>query len=81
MALRTAEKYVTDLKKLQKEIYMFGEKLDDWTEHPIIKASINAQKVGFELAQLERIPGCYDNGVHLDRRKDQQVCAVAHKHR
>jgi 4-hydroxybutyryl-CoA dehydratase/vinylacetyl-CoA-Delta-isomerase len=53
MALRKAEQYVTDLKKLQKEIYMFGEKLDDWTEHPIIKASINAQKVGFELAQLE----------------------------
>jgi len=53
MALRTPEQYESDLRKLDKEIYMFGEKLDDWTEHPIIKSAINAQKVGFELAQLE----------------------------
>lgn len=53
MALRTPEQYVKDLKKQRKEIYMFGEKLEDWTEHPIIKSEIKQLMVGFELAQLD----------------------------
>jgi 4-hydroxybutyryl-CoA dehydratase/vinylacetyl-CoA-Delta-isomerase len=53
MGLRTPEQYESDLRKQEKEIYMFGEKLDDWANHPIIKSTINAQKVGFKLAQSE----------------------------
>lgn len=53
MALRTPEQYLEDLKKQQKEIYMFGEKLEDWTEHPIIKSEIKQIMKTFELAQLD----------------------------
>lgn len=53
MALRTPEQYLEDLKKQQKEIHMFGQKLEDWTEHPIIKSEIRQLMVGFELAQLD----------------------------
>lgn len=53
MGLRTPQEFVASLKKLDKQIYMFGEKLEDWTEHPIIKSEIRQLMKTFELAQLD----------------------------
>lgn len=54
MGLRKPEEYVEDLKKQRREIYAFGTRIDgDWTEHPIVKPVINANKLPFELSQRD----------------------------
>ena len=39
--LMTGEQYIESLRKLNTRVYMFGEKIDNWVDHPIIRPSIN----------------------------------------
>ena len=41
MALMTAQEYIESLRKLKTRVYMFGEKIDNWVDHPMIRPSIN----------------------------------------
>lgn len=49
--MKTREEYIESLKKLNLEVYLLGEKVDDPTEHPIIKPSMNSVAMTYELAQ------------------------------
>ncbi len=51
MALMTAKEYIDSLRKLNTRVYMFGEKIDDWVDHPIIRPSINCVAMTYALAQ------------------------------
>ncbi|MFZ5595908.1 MAG: 4-hydroxyphenylacetate 3-hydroxylase family protein [Bacillota bacterium] len=50
MALKTAGEYLDSLRKLNMTVYMFGEKVDNIVDHPIIRPSINAVAKSYELA-------------------------------
>lgn len=41
MALKTGAEYIEDLKKMKPAVYNLGEKVEDITQDPIIKPSIN----------------------------------------
>jgi 4-hydroxybutyryl-CoA dehydratase/vinylacetyl-CoA-Delta-isomerase len=47
----TGEQYVESLRKLNTKVYMFGQKIDNWVDHPIIRPSINCVKMTYDLAQ------------------------------
>lgn len=47
----TAAEYVESLRKLHTKVYMFGEKIDNWVDHPIIRPSINSVAMTYALAQ------------------------------
>lgn len=49
--LMTGEQYIESLRKLKTRVYMFGEKIDNWVDHPIIRPSINCVAMTYELAQ------------------------------
>ena len=51
MPLMTANEYIESLRKLNTRIYMFGEKIDNWVDHPMIRPSINCVAMTYELAQ------------------------------
>ncbi|MDR2610508.1 MAG: 4-hydroxyphenylacetate 3-hydroxylase family protein [Clostridiales Family XIII bacterium] len=51
MALMTGEQYIESLRKLNTQVYMFGQKIDNWVDHPIIRPSINCLKMTYDLAQ------------------------------
>lgn len=51
MALMTAKEYIDSLRKLKTRVYMFGEKIDNWVDHPIIRPSINCVAMTYSLAQ------------------------------
>ena len=51
MALMTGEQYIESLRKLKTRVYMFGEKIDNWVDHPIIRPSINCVAMTYDLAQ------------------------------
>jgi 4-hydroxybutyryl-CoA dehydratase/vinylacetyl-CoA-Delta-isomerase len=50
MALMTGEQYIESLRKLNTKVYMFGQKIDNWADHPIIRPSINCLKLTYDLA-------------------------------
>lgn len=51
MALMTAAEYIESLRKLKTRVYMFGEKIDNWVDHSIIRPSINCVAMTYALAQ------------------------------
>ncbi len=53
MTLMTGEQYIESIKKLDLQIYMFGEKVKDPTNNPILKPSLNSVRMTYDLAQKE----------------------------
>ncbi len=49
--MKTREEYVESLRKLNFEVYMFGERMTNVVDHPIVKPSMNAVAATYELAQ------------------------------
>ena len=50
MALKTPEEFVQSIADLHLQIYLFGEKIDDYVDHPVIRPSINCIAMTYELA-------------------------------
>lgn len=48
--MKTKEEYIASLRKLKLEAYMFGERVKDVVDHPIIRPSVNAMAATYELA-------------------------------
>ncbi|RPI28815.1 MAG: 4-hydroxybutyryl-CoA dehydratase, partial [Actinomycetota bacterium] len=51
MPLKTPEEFVQSLADLDLQIYLFGDKVDDWVNHPVIRPSINCIAMTYELAR------------------------------
>ncbi|WP_455127152.1 4-hydroxyphenylacetate 3-hydroxylase family protein [Pseudoramibacter alactolyticus] len=51
MALMTGDQYVESLRKLKTRMYIFGERVENWVDHPIVRPSINSIKMTYDLAQ------------------------------
>lgn len=52
MALMTGDQYVESIKKLKMQIYLFGEKIDNPVNNPILRPSLNSVKATYDLAQM-----------------------------
>lgn len=50
MALMNGAEYKESLRKLKPVVYIFGEKIDNPVDHPIVKPSQNAMAATYELA-------------------------------
>lgn len=50
MALMTGEQYIESLRKLNTRVYMFGEKIENWVDHPMIRPSINCVAETYDAA-------------------------------
>lgn len=50
MAMKTGKEYIESLRKLNLNVYMFGEKVESPVDHPIIIPSMNAVAVTYDLA-------------------------------
>jgi 4-hydroxybutyryl-CoA dehydratase/vinylacetyl-CoA-Delta-isomerase len=37
--LMTGEQYIESLRKLNTRVYLFGEKIENWVDHPMIRPS------------------------------------------
>jgi len=51
MALMTGAQYIESLKKLDTKVYLFGEEVKNWVDHPMIRPSIDCLAMTYELAQ------------------------------
>lgn len=77
MALMTGAQYIESLRKLNTRVYMFGEKIENWVDHPIIRPSINCVAVTYDLAQDPQYEGLMTTTSHLTGHK---INRFAHIH-
>lgn len=52
MALMTGEAYVESMRKMKLNVYMFGEKVENPIDNPILRPSLNSVKATYDLAQM-----------------------------
>ena len=57
MALMTGEQYIESIRKLNMEIYMFGEKIENPVDDPILRPSLNSVRMTYDLAQDPQYEG------------------------
>ena len=50
MPMKTREEYIESLRQMKKQVYMFGEKLDNVVDNPVIRPSLNAIALTYELS-------------------------------
>lgn len=48
--MKTREEYIESLKQLNLQVYLMGELVEDPTEHPMIRPSLNSVAMTYELA-------------------------------
>jgi len=51
MTLMTRQQYIESLRKLNLNVYMFGERVENPVDHPMIKPSMNSVAMTYEMAQ------------------------------
>ena len=49
--MKTKEEYFDSLRELKLEVYMFGERVGNTVDHPVIRPSANAMAATYELAR------------------------------
>ena len=81
MALMTAQEYVESLRKLNTRVYMFGEKIENWVDHPMIRPSINCVAMTYALAQDPQVRGADDCQVQPYGPHHQPLHPPASVHR
>jgi len=53
MAIKTGEDYINSLRGRKLKIYLFGELVENYVEHPMIRPSINAVAETYDIAVRE----------------------------
>lgn len=53
MPLKTPAEYIESIRKLKRTVYLFGQKIENTVDHPIIKPSLNAVAMTYALAHKE----------------------------
>ncbi|MFX1499174.1 MAG: 4-hydroxyphenylacetate 3-hydroxylase N-terminal domain-containing protein, partial [Promethearchaeota archaeon] len=64
MTLKTPQEYLKSIKR-PVNLYLFGEKITEFWNHPIIKPSINTVMKIYELAQNEKYKDLMTAKSHL----------------
>ena len=69
MALMTGEQYVESIRKMNMQIYMFGEKIENPVGHPILRPSLNSVKMTYDLASMPEYEDLMTATSHITGEK------------
>lgn len=51
--MMTSEQYIESMRKMHIRVYLFGKKIDNPVDHPIIRPSLNSVAMTYKLAQMD----------------------------
>lgn len=74
MALMTGEQYVESIRKMNMQIYMFGEKVKSAVDNPILRPSLNSVKATYDLAQMPEYEDLMTATSNLTGEKINRFC-------
>jgi 4-hydroxybutyryl-CoA dehydratase/vinylacetyl-CoA-Delta-isomerase len=67
--MKTKQEYIDSLRKLNMEVYMFGKKVENVVDHPIIRPSLNSLAATFEFAEKPEYEDLMTATSHLTGKK------------
>ncbi len=78
MALMTGEEYIESIRKLNMEIYMFGKRVENPVDDPILRPSLNSVRMTYDLAQM---PEYEDIMTAVSPETGKRINRFTHIHR
>ena len=75
MALKTREEYLESIRRLNLPVYVMGERVEN-VDHPIIRPSINAVGVTYEIAQDPQYEDLATTRSHISGNKINRFCHI-----
>ncbi len=78
MALMTGEQYIESMRKLNLQVYMFGEKIENPVDNPILRPSLNSVRMTYDLAQM---PEYQDLMTAVSPETGERINRFTHIHR
>ncbi|MGY0375061.1 4-hydroxyphenylacetate 3-hydroxylase family protein [Clostridium sp. JNZ J1-5] len=76
MSLMSGEQYIESLRKLNLEVYMFGERIESPVDHPILSPSANSVKATYDLAQMPEYEDLMLATSHLTGKKINRFTTI-----
>lgn len=77
MPLMTGEQYIESIRKLNMQVYMFGKKVENPVDNPILRPSLNSVRMTYDLAQM---PEHQDLMTAVSNLTGQRVNRFTHIH-
>ncbi len=77
MNLLSSEQYLDSLRRMNPKVYLFGKKVDDVVDHPVIRPSVNAVAKSYELAND---PGCENLMIATSSLTGNKINRFTHLH-
>ncbi len=72
--MMNAKEYIDSLRQLNTRVYLFGEKITNWVDHPLIRPSINCVAMTYALAQDPQYQDLMTATSNLTGRKINRFC-------
>ncbi|MCC8127000.1 MAG: 4-hydroxyphenylacetate 3-hydroxylase family protein [Clostridiales bacterium] len=69
MALMTGEQYIESIRKMNMQVYMFGKKIENPVDDPILRPSLNSVRMTYDLAQMPEYEDLMTATSHLTGHK------------
>ena len=67
--MKTAQEYIKSIQELNLEVYMFGERVQNPSENPILRPSLNSVRMTYELAEKPEYEDLMTATSHLTGKK------------
>ncbi|MFZ7102532.1 MAG: 4-hydroxyphenylacetate 3-hydroxylase family protein [Peptococcaceae bacterium] len=80
MTLKTKEDYVKSLRAMDFKLYLFGEKVENIVDNPIVRPSMNSVAMTYELAHDSRYEDLMTATSSLTGRKINRFCHLHQSH-
>ena len=77
----TGEQYIESIRKIPMEIYMFGKKVENPVDNPILRPSLNSVRMTYDLAQMPEYQELMTAISPRDRRAHQPLHPYPPLHR
>ncbi|OGN95700.1 MAG: 4-hydroxybutyryl-CoA dehydratase [Chloroflexi bacterium RBG_13_51_36] len=77
--MKTAKQYLDSMRAMHFELYMFGERVTDHSDNPIIKPTRNCVAAAYELAEESKFPQYHSVMTatsHLTGKKINRFCHI-----
>jgi 4-hydroxybutyryl-CoA dehydratase / vinylacetyl-CoA-Delta-isomerase len=76
--MMTGKEYIDSLRELKTIVYAFGEKLDNFVDHPLIRPHVNAAAATYEMAHEPEFEDLVTATSHLTGEKVSRFTHIHH---
>jgi 4-hydroxybutyryl-CoA dehydratase/vinylacetyl-CoA-Delta-isomerase len=74
--MKTAKEYIDSMREMKLEVYLFGERVKNHVDHPIIRPTVNCVAATYELAEKPEYERLLTATSHLTGKKVNRFCHI-----